>query len=177
MTVLQQIEASIPALRRYAHALVRDRDRADDLVQDCLERAVANCHAWRGDGPLQAWLFRILINRHRDLLRNSPAPGHLVAVEDLETEPSQPGSQDSHLALREVHDAMARLPSDQREALLIVALEGKSFNQAADILSIPKGTLMSRLARARSTLRILTGRSSAPAASGRAHSATRLEEP
>ena len=168
MSVLDEIEASIPALRRYAHALVRDRDRADDLVQDCLERAVAKRHSWRGDGPLQAWLFRILINRHRDLQRRAPAPGHLVAVEDLAAKPSQAGAQDAQLALREVHDAMARLPSDQREALLMVALEGKSFDQAAVILDIPKGTLMSRLARARATLRSLTGRSADPTGPSRA---------
>lgn len=158
MTVLEDIEASIPALRRYARALMRDRDRADDLVQDCLERAVAKRHLWRGDGPVQAWLFRILINRYRDLQRQSPGPGHLVAIEDLMVEPSQGGSQEASLALREVKDAIARLPGDQREALLIVALEGKTFDQAAGLLDIPKGTLMSRLARARATLRVLTGR-------------------
>lgn len=162
MTFLNQVEASIPALRRYAVALVRDRERADDLVQDCLERAIAKRHQWRGDGPLQAWLLRILINRHRDLRRRAPAPGWLVAVEDLPVEPSRPGGQDSHLALREVHDAMGRLPPDQREALLVVALDGLSFEEAATILDIPKGTLMSRLARARATLRILTERHADP---------------
>ncbi len=162
MTVLEDIKASIPALRRYARALMRDRDRADDLVQDCLERAVAKRHLWRGDGPVQAWLFRILINRYRDLQRQSPQPGHLVAIEDLTYEPAQGGNQEASLALREVQDAMARLPGDQREALLIVALEGKTFDQAASLLDIPKGTLMSRLARARATLRLLTGRSAGP---------------
>lgn len=158
MTVLEDIEASIPALRRYARALTRDRDRADDLVQDCLERAVAKRHLWRGDGPVQAWLFRILINRCRDLQRQNPSFSHLVAIEDLTFEPAQSGSQEVGLALREVQDAMARLPGDQREVLLIVALEGKTFDQAASLLDIPKGTLMSRLARARATLRLLTGR-------------------
>jgi RNA polymerase sigma-70 factor (ECF subfamily) len=158
MTVLDQIEAAIPALRRYAHALVRDRARADDLVQDCLERAVAKRHLWRGDGPLQAWLYRILLNRHRDLIRAAGPPGHLVAVQDLAAEPAHSGGQEAHLALAEVHAAMGRLPPDQRAALLIVALEGRSFDEAASILDIPKGTLMSRIARARATLRVLTGR-------------------
>ncbi|HBM61805.1 MAG TPA: RNA polymerase subunit sigma [Citreicella sp.] len=158
MKVLDEIEAAIPALRRYARALMRDRDRADDLVQDCLERAVASRHLWRGDGPVQAWLFRILINRYRDLQRRSPLPGHLVAIEDLVSEPAQCGGQEGALALREVQEAIARLPVDQREALLIVALEGRSFEEAASLLDIPKGTLMSRLARARATLRVLTGR-------------------
>ena len=161
MPLLDEIEAAIPALRRYAMALVRDATRADDLVQDCLERAVAKRHLWRGDGPLQAWLFRILINRHRDLLRASPLPGHLVAVDDLLHEPAVAGTQDGHMALREVHAAMGRLPVDQREALLMVAIGGKTFDQAAHILDIPKGTLMSRIARARATLRVLTGRGDA----------------
>ncbi|AXC50601.1 RNA polymerase subunit sigma [Paracoccus suum] len=162
MTVLEDIEASIPALRRYARALMRDPDRADDLVQDCLERAVAKRHSWRGDGPVQAWLFRILINRYRDLQRQNPGPGHLVAIDDLTFETAQPGGQEAGLALREVQDALARLPGDQREALVIVALEGNSFDQAASLLDIPKGTLMSRLARARATLRVLTGRGAGP---------------
>lgn len=158
MAVLDNIEASIPALRRFARALMRDRDRADDLVQDCLERAVAKRHQWRGDGPVQAWLFRILLNRYRDLHRRSPDHVHLVAIEDLTVEPAQGGGQEQGLALREVQDAIARLPLDQREVLLIVALEGKSFNEAASLLDIPKGTLMSRLARGRATLRLVTGR-------------------
>jgi RNA polymerase sigma-70 factor, ECF subfamily len=161
MTVLDEIEAAIPALRRFAMALVRDPARADDLVQDCLERAVAKRHLWRGDGPVQAWLFRILVNRHRDILRASPATGHLIPVEDLPSEPATTGNQEHHLALQEVSAAMHRLPPDQREALLMVAIGGKTFDQAAGILEIPKGTLMSRIARARATLRMLTGRAEA----------------
>ena len=164
MPVLDDIEASIPTLRRFARALVRNRERADDLVQYTLERAVAKRHLWRGDGPLHAWLFRIMINRHRDLHRQTPAPGHLVAIDELTLEPAQRGSQEASLALREAQESIARLPIDQREALLTVVLEGKTYAEAADLLDIPKGTLMSRLARARATLRILTGRTAGPAA-------------
>ena len=81
-----------------------------------------------------------------------------MAVQDLPAEPAHPGGQEAHLALAEVHAAMGRLPADQRSALLLVALEGCSFDEAAHLLAIPKGTLMSRIARARATLRILTGR-------------------
>lgn len=158
MSLLEEIEASIPALRRYAHALLRDRDAADDLVQDCLERALARRHDWRGDGPVRAWMFRILLNLHRDALRRQPRAGHLVAVEDMAQELSRPGGQEAHLALSEVHTAMGRLPADQRQALLLVALEGMSYDEAAEVLAIPKGTLMSRLGRARARLRELTGR-------------------
>lgn len=160
MTLLDEIEACIPALRRYAHALVGQRASlngcADDLVQDCLERAVAKRRSWRRDGPVRAWLFRILLNRHRDNLRR--APRHLMAVEDMVVEPSRPGTQEAHLELRDVQSAIAALPDDQRAALLAVALEGLSFDEAATMLDIPKGTLMSRLGRARARLRTLTGR-------------------
>jgi len=160
MPLLDEIEATIPALRRYARALLRDREGADDLVQDCLERAVAKRHSWRRDGPVQAWMFRILLNCHRDSLRRTPR--HLVAVDDLHTEPSHPAPQDAHMALAEVQTAIAALPDDQRAALLLVALEGMTFDEAAAALGIPKGTLMSRLGRARDRLRTMTGRDRKP---------------
>lgn len=156
MSVLDEIEAVIPALRRYAHALVHDRDQADDLVQDCLERALARHRQWRRQGSVKAWMFRILLNRHRDLLRRRPP--HLVPVEDIEAEPAAATGAEGHLALTEVHAAIGRLPEDQRAALLLVALEGLSFDEAARLLDIPRGTLMSRIARARAGLRHMTGR-------------------
>ena len=158
MPLLTEIEAAIPALRRYARALVRNRDTADDLVQDCLERALARRADWRGEGPLQAWLFRILLNCHRDQLRRQPDAGHLVSVDDMAPEPARPGGQDGHMALAEVGAAIDRLPVDQRRALLLVALEGMTIHQAALALEIPAGTLMSRIGRARSALRTMTGR-------------------
>jgi len=156
MSVLDQIEASIPALRRFARALVRDRDEADDLVQDCLERAVARRHTWRREAPVLHWLYRILVNRHRDILRRRPA--HLVALGDIPQPPARSGGQEAHLHLREVQDALMQLPVDQRQVLVLVAVEGLSFDQVATVLNIPKGTVMSRLGRARTRLRILTGR-------------------
>ena len=110
MTVLDETITCIPALRRYAHALLRDREGADDLVQDCLERGLARRRHWRGDGLLRAWLFRILLNRYRDGLRSAAGRAHLVSL-DLMAVPAQSGGQDAHLALREVHDAMGRLPA------------------------------------------------------------------
>ncbi|PZR00566.1 MAG: RNA polymerase subunit sigma [Cereibacter sphaeroides] len=167
MAILKDIEAAIPGLRRYAHALVRDRDAADDLVQDCLERAVARRADWRGEGPLKAWLFRILLNCHRDQLRRRPDVGHLVTVDDLPFEPSSAGGQDAHMSLSEVGTAIDRLPVDQRRALLLVALEGMSVQQAALALEIPEGTLMSRIARARASLRSMTDREINEKAKGR----------
>ncbi len=158
MTILDEIEAAIPSLRRYAHALLREREGADDLVQDCLERALARRHHWRGDGPVRAWLFRILLNRFRDNMRGAGTRAHLVPL-DTAIEPACPGGQEAHLALREVHEAMGRMPPEQRAALLLVALEGMSFTQAAEVLNIPEGTLASRLGRARAFLRQKTNRS------------------
>ena len=160
MTLLDEIESCIPALRRYAYALVRNREGADDLVQDCLERAVARRGHWRADGPVRAWLFRILLNRFRDQRRSLHAGAHLVSAETM-VEIPRLGDQDDHLALREVHDAIGRLPPDQQAALMLVALEGFSLAEAATMLDVPEGTLTSRLARARQALRRATGRDGA----------------
>ncbi|WP_126976910.1 sigma-70 family RNA polymerase sigma factor [Frigidibacter oleivorans] len=161
MSLLDEIEAQIPALRRHARALTRDASRADDLVQDCLERAVAARDRFRGPeaggGSLRGWLFRILTNLHRDALRRDSLRSHLVVAGDL-PEPARPGGQEAHLALREVEAALTRLPEDQRRALLLVAVEGLSLAEAAQALDIAEGTLVSRLGRARASLRAMTGR-------------------
>lgn len=157
MGFLDEVEAAIPALRRYAHGLVRDRDAAEDLVQDCLERALSRRGMWRGDGPLKAWLFRILLNCFRDDRRRLASRPHLAPIDGI-AEPARPGGQEVHLTLRDVHDAIGRLPDDQRAALLLVALEGLSLTEAAAVLGVPEGTLASRLGRARAALRQMTGR-------------------
>lgn len=157
MSILDEIEAAIPALRRYAHALLQDRDAADDLVQDCLERAIARRRLWRGDGPVRAWMFRILLNLWRERHRRA-ARLRLVTLDPEAPETLRAGAQDAHMALREVHEAMGRLPEDQRAALLLVALEGMRLAEAALVLGIPEGTLVSRLGRARAALREMTGR-------------------
>ena len=161
MSTLDEIEAAIPALRRLARGLTRDRVSADDLVQDCLERAVAKRHLWRREGPVLHWLYRIMVNRHRDAARRPRL--ELVPLDGLAEPPGRPGDQEAHLALREVQVAIARLPAEQRAALLLVTVEGLSFDAAAKVLDIPRGTLMSRLARARAQLRWLTGRDGAGA--------------
>lgn len=158
LTVLDEIEAAIPSLRRYAHALLRDRDGADDLVQDCLERALARRHLWRGEGPLRVWMFTILLNRFRDDRRAAARRADLVVLDGAaEAAAAGPGGQETHLALAEVHAAMGRLPADQRAALLLVAVEGLRLAEAARVLAIPEGTLVSRLGRARAALRAMTG--------------------
>jgi RNA polymerase sigma-70 factor, ECF subfamily len=154
---LDEIEASVPALRRYARALTRDADRADDLVQDCLERAIRKRALWKPTGPLRAWLFRILLNLYRNQLRLTRRRGEHVPVDLLVVEPSVAPAQPGRIALAEMSRAIETLVAEQREALLLVVLEGLSYAEAADVLEIPMGTLMSRLGRARAALRIATG--------------------
>src|SRR5690606_39142372 len=155
--VLDEIEGCVPALRRYARALTHDTDRADDLVQDSLERAIRKRGLWRPSGSVRSWMFRILLNVYRnDLrrLRRSLAPVSLDAMSG--SGPAGPDVQSGRLALAETAQAMQALPLEQREVLLLVAVEEMSYAEAAAVLSIPVGTLMSRLARARATLRDLT---------------------
>jgi RNA polymerase sigma-70 factor (ECF subfamily) len=159
--ILHEIEACVPALRRYARALTRDIDRADDLVQDCLERAISRRGLFQPRGPVRPWLFTILINIYRNDLRQNRRRGDVVDIQSI-PEPATPAPQPGHLALAELGRALETLPLDQKEALLLVTLEGLSYQDAAKILDIPLGTLMSRLGRARSALRTLTGTPAEP---------------
>jgi len=159
---LDEIESIVPALRRYARALTRNADRADDLVQDCLERAIRKQVLWQPTGSLKSWLFRILLNLYRNELRVARRRGEHVAVETLLVEPSVAPAQPGRIALAEMARAIDTLATDQREALLLVVLEGLSYSEAASVLGIPMGTLMSRLGRARAALRTATGSGEEP---------------
>ena len=153
---LDEVEACVPALRRYARALTRSADLADDLVQDCLERAIRKRSLFRPTGPVRAWLFTILLNLHRNGLRARRSHGDMLTL-DAVAEPATAAPQPGHIALAELARAMETLPLEQKEALLLIALEGLSYVEAAAIIGIPVGTLMSRLGRARAALRTLTG--------------------
>lgn len=153
---LDEIEACVPSLRRYARALTHDADLADDLVQDCLERAIRKRNLWRPTGPVRAWLFRILLNIYRNDLRRSRRTPAAIPMEMMTIEPQAHAPQPARLALAETARAMQLIAPEQREALLLVALEGLSYNEAAQVLDIPLGTLMSRIGRARAALRTLT---------------------
>jgi RNA polymerase sigma-70 factor (ECF subfamily) len=154
---LDEIEEHIPSLRRYARALTHDRDKADDLVQDCLERAIRKKRLWRPTGPLRAWLFKVLLNIYRNDLRHRRSMPVQVPLAGIGSEPQAAENQHGRLALAETARAIGALPTEQREALLIVVLEGMSYREAADILGIPIGTLMSRIGRARATIKEMTG--------------------
>ena len=145
------IEPHIPALRRYAFALLRDRDRADDLVQDTLERALSRWILWR-PGNLRAWLFTIMHNIFVNQLRGA-APLDYRPDELVPELPVRPEQEDG-LGLRDLDKALQQLSVDQRETLLLVTLEELSYDEAAKVLGVPVGTIMSRLFRARERLRI-----------------------
>jgi RNA polymerase sigma-70 factor, ECF subfamily len=146
------IEPHIPALRRYAWALLRDDQSADDLVQDCLERALSRWHLRRRDGNLRAWLFAILHNRfisdrRRDARRGLPRPL------DEGAEAAAASDTESAVARRDLLDALALLPEEQRAVVLLVGVEDLSYEEAARALGVPIGTVMSRLSRGRDKLR------------------------
>ena len=162
MDFLDEIETCVPALRRYARALTRNADRADDLVQDCLERAIRKRGLFAPTGPLQAWLFRMLVNLWRNSLRAERRRGEHVTFDAMPVEPSIPAPQTERIALGEMSRALDRLPDEQRETLLLVVLEGVTYEEAARILGIPIGTVMSRLSRARAALRASTGSGDEP---------------
>jgi RNA polymerase sigma-70 factor (ECF subfamily) len=150
------IEAHIPGLRRFASALLRgDRQGADDLVQDCLERALYRWHLRRAEGDLRGWLYTILYNRFvSDEHRRRRRMAHHVVFEVRETElPGIEGGQDTALEHRDLVRAFAALPEEQRAVLLLIALEELSYEEAARVLGVPIGTVMSRLSRARERLR------------------------
>ncbi len=153
---LDEMEECLPALRRYARALTHNADLADDLVQDCVERAIRKHALWRPTGPLRAWLFRILLNVYRNELRHRRRAPDTASMSSVTIEPQVPSASPSRLAFAETARAMQTLPAEQREALLLIAVEGMHYAEAAEVLEIPIGTLMSRLGRARATLRSLT---------------------
>ncbi|PLX39112.1 MAG: RNA polymerase subunit sigma-24 [Hyphomicrobiales bacterium] len=147
--------AEIPHLRRYARALTRDVDAADDLVQACLERALSRWHLWQSHRKLRSWLFAILHNLHIDTVRHRSARAtHLVLADEIDLPSSDPGP-DSGLAVAGLMAAIERLPADQRDAVLMVGVNELSYAEAAEALGIPLGTLMSRLHRGRGRLREL----------------------
>jgi RNA polymerase sigma-70 factor, ECF subfamily len=149
MTAVRRgIEPLIPALRRFARALSRDAETADDLVQDTLVRALRAEHLFHG-GDLRTWTFTILLNLDRNRRRSLSRRPVLAAIEDVDPA-ADPGSDGTG---RDIERGLALLPAEQREVLLLVALEGMSYREAADVQGVPIGTVMSRLSRARNTLR------------------------
>lgn len=149
------IEPLIPGLRRYARAWTRDVGAADDLVQDCLERAVAGWQRRRGK-EVRPWLYAILHNRLVDHHRQLSRRGAPVAIDAAdEAALAIPAHQEAPLHQRDLLRALALLPEDQRAVLLLVSVEDLSYAEAAAVLGVPVGTVMSRLSRGRDRLAVL----------------------
>src|SRR6187399_543254 len=140
----QGIQATIPALRRYARALTRDAEIADDLVQDTLVRALRSEHLFHG-GDIRSWLYTILTNLNRNRLRSLSRRPVVTPIE----EDDAPDLAGPEAGGRDIERALATLVDDQRNALLLVVLEGLSYREVAEVQGVPIGTVMSRLARAR----------------------------
>ena len=159
-----RIEDCIPALRRYALALLRDRDRADDPVHDCLVLAIGKQHTRRDDADMRAWLFTILHNvfisqRRRQNIR----PDAVLLDETHSQSASLRASQEDRLLWRDMLRGLQLLPEEQRSVVLLVSVEDLSYAETAAVLGVPVGTVMSRLARGREKLRQLTGADARPA--------------
>ena len=147
--MLRLIEPLIPPLRRYARALMKDRAAADDLVQDCLERAITRWHQRRADGNARTWIFTIMHNLAINRFRQTVFRGkHLPLDDAADAALGRPASQEDQMRYSEVLDKV-------RAVLLLVAVEDLSYAEAARVLDIPIGTVMSRLSRARERLLIL----------------------
>jgi RNA polymerase sigma-70 factor (ECF subfamily) len=149
--VRQLIGAEVPRLRRYARALLRDNDRADDLVQDTILRALEKDHLYERGTNLRAWLFTMMHNQYVNFVRRSARRGQTIVVEKLTL--ATPAAQIASLELRDLESAIARLPEEQRETLLLIGLEGMKYEEVAQICNVPIGTVRSRASRARMGLR------------------------
>lgn len=153
----RSIEAEIPRLRRYARALARDMATADDLVQDCLARALGKLHLWREGTDLRAWLFTILHNQYVNQVRRGVREGTAVGLSETDPLLTRAPHQGRSLELRDLERAIGKLPEEQRSVILLVGLEGMHYEEVAEVLGVPVGTVRSRLSRGRDALRRLMG--------------------
>ncbi|KPF55751.1 RNA polymerase subunit sigma-70 [Novosphingobium sp. AAP1] len=144
--------ALLPRLRRFALGLARDAARADDLCQMTVERALRSRQQWQEGSRLDSWMYRIMRNLWIDEARAENRRGQTFVDEDAGVTVGADGGQEARAQLSDVDRAMARLPDEQREAVLLVMVEGWSYKEAADIVGCPVGTLNSRLVRGRDAL-------------------------
>jgi RNA polymerase sigma-70 factor, ECF subfamily len=161
------LEKEIPRLRRYARALTRDVSRADDLVQDTLVRAIAKQHHWQCATDLHAWLFTLMHNQNVNGVRRSVREGIAVEFDDKVPLPTAATDPTGRLSLRDLDRALACISEEQRRVILLIGLEGTSYEEAATILDVPVGTIRSRVFRGRESLRkLMNRRPESEAASG-----------
>ncbi|HED19894.1 MAG TPA: sigma-70 family RNA polymerase sigma factor [Gammaproteobacteria bacterium] len=142
----------IPRLRRYARALTGDASRADDLVQDCLVRALSRLKLWKPGTDMRAWLFTIMHNLFVSECRQNSKQPDIAAFTTCYV-PGPYDNADTDVRLSELQSGLQQLVPEQREVLLLVSIEGLSYREVAAVLGIPGGTVMSRLHRGRQELR------------------------
>ena len=149
------IEQQIPKLRRYARALTRNRDRADDLVQDTLGRALVKEQFWQPGTNLKAWLFTIMHNQNVNNVRRDTRQSGGLDIEQTSSTLTATTDPTATCKMFELERALAQLPVEQQQVILLVGLEGMSYEDTAGILTVPVGTVRSRLSRGRDALRKL----------------------
>jgi RNA polymerase sigma-70 factor, ECF subfamily len=149
------IEQQIPKLRRYARALTRNRDRADDLVQDTLGRALVKEQFWQPGTNLRAWLFTIMHNQNVNNVRRDIRESAGLDIEQMSATLTATTDPTATRKMFELERALAQLPLEQQQVILLVGLEGMSYQDTAGILTVPVGTVRSRLSRGRDALRKL----------------------
>jgi RNA polymerase sigma-70 factor (ECF subfamily) len=154
------ITEQIPRLRRYARALTGDRSSADDLVQDTLERAWGKLHLWRRGSDMRAWMFSIMHNTFINHIRKKQLDA--VSMDDEALDIPIRATQEDALQMRDLTSAIDKLPYEYREVILLIGLEQMSYEEVAQVLGIPLGTVMSRLSRGRERLRNIMAGESAP---------------
>jgi len=154
-----ELIAFLPNMRRFALSLSRAPDVADDLVQQACERALASAASFEPGTRFDAWMFRIIRNLWIDRTRRQKTAGPSEDVYERQDLVGEDGQQvaDARQALSSVKDALERMPGEQREIIMLVCVDDLSYRDAAEILGVPIGTVMSRLARARKRLAELTG--------------------
>src|ERR1700747_2228960 len=156
------LEEEIPRLRRYAFALTRNMCRADDLVQDTLVRAIAKQRCWQWGTNLRAWLFILMHNQNVNGVRRSAREGMAVEFDDTWPSPTAATDPAAGLSLRDLDRALARIPQERRQVILLIGLGAVSYKETARILDVPSGTIRSRLSRGRESLRTLMDRRDGP---------------
>jgi RNA polymerase sigma-70 factor (ECF subfamily) len=147
-----QVLALLPRLRRFAAGLAGNAADGDDLCQMCVERALTARQQWQPGTRLDSWMYRIMRNLWIDETRSRSRRAQTFVAEEAGLAVGGDGAQESHVELSMVDRAMQQLPADQREAVLLVMVEGYAYKEAAEIVGCPVGTLNSRLVRGRDAL-------------------------
>lgn len=153
--LVYQVQAEMPTLYRFARSLTHNSVQADDLVQDCMERAISNIHQFRPGTNLRSWLFTILSNLHKDECRKRIRRGRHVSMDDYEDFVQVRPRQTDHLEVRSLLTAFGKLNAYDREVLILAGVRGMKYETIACRQHVAVGTVKSRLSRARQKLRSL----------------------